>query len=360
MVVAASPFARSRLGSVTAAVLNSHVAPTAAFVTNGDADLEAQALQRTLSEAVGKTVDFVDAMRLATRLTGDAIASNLLMLGYAFQRGLVPLSLAAIERAIELNGVAVAANKRALALGRLATHDCGSIGRMVGAPPAPATAEPHLDELVERRARDLVAYQDEAYAARYRRLIAAVAAAELTQLKGREDLAKAAASSLFKLMAYKDEYEVARLFTDGDFLAKLRQQFEGKLRLGFHLAPPLSAQRDPATGELKKREFGPWVFSLFKLLARMKRLRGTAFDVFGYTAERRVERRLVEEYEATLRRLIDRLSPANHAVAVEIARLPLKIRGYGHVKERNLVSVRAEEARLFAAFDHPVQSAAAE
>jgi indolepyruvate ferredoxin oxidoreductase len=360
MVVAASPFARSRLGSVTAAVLNSHVAPTAAFVTNGDADLEAQALQRTLSEAVGKTVDFVDATRLATRLTGDAIASNLLMLGYAFQRGLVPLSLAAIERAIELNGVAVAANKRALALGRLAAHDRGSIDRMVGAPPARATAEPRLDELVERRARDLVAYQDEAYAARYRRLIAAVAAAELTQLKGREDLAKAAASSLFKLMAYKDEYEVARLFTDGDFLAKLRQQFEGKLRLGFHLAPPLSAQRDPATGELKKREFGPWVFSLFKLLARMKRLRGTAFDVFGYTAERRVERRLVEEYEATLRRLIDRLSPANHAVAVEIARLPLKIRGYGHVKERNLVSVRAEEARLFAAFDHPVQSAAAE
>lgn len=360
MVVAASPFARSRLGSATAAVLNSQIAPTAAFVTNGDADLEAQALQRTLGEAVGKTVDFIDATRLATRLTGDAIASNLLMLGYAFQRGLVPLSLAAIERAIELNGVAVAANKRALALGRLAAHDRGSIDRVVGAPPAPATAELRLDELVERRARDLVAYQDEAYAARYRRLIAEIAAAELRELKGCQDLATAAASSLFKLMAYKDEYEVARLYADGDFLAKLHQQFEGKLRLGFHLAPPHSAQRDPATGELKKREFGPWVFSLFKLLARMKRLRGTAFDVFGYTAERRVERRLVEEYEATLRRLIDRLSPANHAVAVEIARLPLKIRGYGHVKERNLISVRAEEASLFAAFDHPVQSAAAE
>jgi indolepyruvate ferredoxin oxidoreductase len=317
-------------------------------------------LQRILREAVGKTVDFVDATRLATRLTGDAIASNLLMLGYAFQRGLVPLSLSAIERAIELNGVAVAANKRALALGRLAAHDRGSIDRMVDAPPALATAKLRLDELVERRARDLVAYQDEAYAARYRRLIGEVAAAEVTQLRGREDLSRAAASSLFKLMAYKDEYEVARLYTDGDFLAKLRQQFTGQLRLGFHLAPPLSAQRDPATGELQKREFGPWVFHLFKLLARFKRLRGGALDVFGYTTERRVERRLIAEYEATLRRLIAGLSPVNHAVAVEIARLPLNIRGYGHVKERNLVSVRAEEASLFAAFDHPAQSAAAE
>ena len=357
MVVTVSPFARSRLSRSTAAVLNSHIAPTAAFVANGDVDLEEETLRHTLLDAVGKQVDFIDATGLSTKFTGDAIAGNLLMLGYALQRGLVPLSVAAIEQAIELNGVAVAANKRALTLGRLAAHDRASIDRMTGPSPAPAVAELGLEGLVERRASELIAYQDEAYAAHYRSLVAEIAAAERTQLKGRDDLAKAAAASLFKLMAYKDEYEVARLYATGGFLAKLNQQFEGKLRLGFHLAPPLWAPRDPATGQLRKREFGPWIFSVFKLLARLRRLRGTPLDVFGYTSERRTERRLIAEYEATLRHLIGGLTPANHATAVEVARLPLKIRGFGHIKDRAVSAAKAEETRLLAVFDQPKQSA---
>ncbi|HZT52465.1 MAG TPA: indolepyruvate ferredoxin oxidoreductase family protein [Stellaceae bacterium] len=362
MVVAAGAPALSRIESgVTRVIVNSDVQPTAAFVLDGDVDLEAQAMQRALRAAAGDAnVEFVDATGLATALMGDSIATNLFMLGYAFQKGLVPIGLAAIERAIELNGVAVETNKHTFHWGRLAAEDHARLEAIVR-PPHPTEVLPRqgLAALVERRAAYLADYQDAAYARRYRAFVTMVADAEKTRARGRSELAEAVARGLFKLMAYKDEYEVARLYTDGAFLAKLRQQFEGPFRLEFHLAPPLIAERDPETGHLRKRSYGAWMLRAFAVLARFKRLRGTALDPFGRTAERRMERRLIAEYEAVVRELIAGLSVENHALAVEIARLPERMRGFGHVKERNVAAAKARERELLSAFRSPVPAATA-
>jgi indolepyruvate ferredoxin oxidoreductase len=372
MVVAASPTALSRMeNGVTRAVINSALTPTASFVLNGDIDFEAAGMQRTLRDAIGRDaigreaggkdgIDFVDGTGLATALMGDSIATNLFMLGYAVQKGLVPLGLAAIERAIELNGVAVENSKRTFNWGRLAAHDRAA----VEAQARPVMREEpkqtqSLAELVARRAAFLTSYQDEAYAERYRMAVARVEKAERDKAKGRTGLAETFAKSLFKLMAYKDEYEVARLYTDGDFLKKLHAQFEGDFKLEFNLAPPLFAKRDPATGELQKRPYGAWTFQAFKLLAKLKGLRGTAFDIFGHSEERKTERRLIGEYEATMASVIAALDAGNHALSVQIAALPEQIRGFGHVKEKNLAQVKAREANLLAAFHRPAGAATA-
>jgi indolepyruvate ferredoxin oxidoreductase len=272
------------------------------------------------------------------------------MLGYVFQKGLVPLRLAAIERAIELNGVAVESNKRSFAWGRLAAEDRAQVEALVrGARQDTGAPEPEsLDQSVERRAAFLADYQNAAYAQRYRDLVTAIRTAETTRARGFSGVAEAAARNLFALMAYKDEYEVARLYSDGAFHKRLHQQFEGDFTVQYHLAPPLLASRDPATGEPRKRAFGPWMGRVFKLLARLRPLRGTTLDVFGYTQERRMERRLILEYEAILRELAGSLEPGNHALAIEIASLPAKIRGFGHVKARNAETAKACEAELLA------------
>jgi indolepyruvate ferredoxin oxidoreductase len=291
---------------------------------------------------------------------GDSIATNLFMLGYAFQEGLVPLSLEAIERAIELNGVAVDVNKRTFAWGRLAAHDRAKVEALVRPVVQEEAPEPEtLAALVERRAAFLAQYQDAAYAQRYRDLVALVETAEKARGRGHTGLAEAAGRNLFKLMAYKDEYEVARLYTNGAFLEKLNRQFEGDFTLQFHLAPPLFARRDPNTGELQKSAYGPWVFRAFKLLAALRGLRGTAFDIFGRTAERRMERQLIADYMAHLREIAAALTPENHALALEIARLPEQMRGFGHVKERNVKRAKEREAKLVAAFRAPMAPATA-
>jgi len=348
-VVAASPAALSRLRpSATRAVVNSHAAPTAAFILNPDIDFETAKMLEAIKAAAADT-DLIDATGLAAALMGDSTAANLFMLGFAFQKALVPLGSAAIERAIELNGVAVEANKRSFAFGRLAAHDRGKIEALVRHGHDESIPEPEdLDALVERRAAFLAKYQNATYARRYRNTVRAIRIAEAKHAPGFSGLGEAVARNLFTLMAYKDEYEVARLYSDGAFLKKLQWQFDGDFTIAYHLAPPLLARRDAAGGEPRKRAFGPWMGRAFKLLARLRPLRGSVFDIFGYTEERRMERRLIADYEALIRELAASLSSGNHSLAVELAALPAKIRGFGHVKARNVEAAKACEAELLA------------
>ena len=355
LVVSASAEALSKLHpGHSRAIVNSHETITGDFTRNPDLSFPGRRLCASVAAAVGDdSAEFVEATRLATGLLGDSIATNLFMLGYAYQRGLVPVSAAAIERAIELNAVAVPFNRSAFMWGRRAAVDRASVEAR--AVPKNALPESHLiseslDELIGRRVAFLTRYQNAAYAARYADRVRRVREAEAARVGGGTALTEAAARALFKAMAYKDEYEVARLYTDSDFLSRVAGQFEGDYALRFHLAPPLVAPRDPATGQLQKRAYGPWMLGAFRFLARLRFLRGTKFDPFGRTPERRAERRLVAEYEAVLEEIATALSPANHATAIELAALPLEIRGFGHIKEANFGRAKAKEADLLARF----------
>jgi indolepyruvate ferredoxin oxidoreductase len=326
------------------------------FTRNADYSLPSERLKRTIIADAGRDkAHFVDATRLATALFGQSIGANMFLVGYAYQLGAIPLSSAAIERAIELNGEAVAMNKAAFHWGRRAAVDRAAVEAL--AKPAAATPSDaqHLsesfEETVARRVKFLTDYQDAGYAARYRDRVEKARAAEAGRAPGKTGLAEAVARYLFKLMAYKDEYEVARLYTDGSFLNQVANTFEGdNLRLEFHLAPPLLARRDRATGLPRKMSFGPWLLPVFRLLAKFKFLRGTAFDPFGRSQERRTERKLIEDYEAALDKVLDALTPDNHHVAVGIAAIPEKIRGFGHVKQRHLAAAKADEAALLEQF----------
>ncbi|MGD9508062.1 MAG: indolepyruvate ferredoxin oxidoreductase family protein [Geminicoccaceae bacterium] len=351
----------------TRAVVNSDSSVTSEFVRTvaeqartGDLDrfrdpeFPTLAMEEQILDAVGPDAAwFLDASRLATALMGDAIATNMFMLGCAWQRGLVPLGEAAILQAIELNGAAVALNSAAFQWGRRAAHDLAAVEALAtprDALPDQRRLSTSLDELIERRVAYLTAYQDAAYAGRYRSLVEHVRKVETERVPGSDALTRAVARNLHKLMAYKDEYEVARLYADTDFLARVAAMFEGDWKLKFHLAPPLLAGPDPLTGEPEKQTFGPWMLRAFSLLARLKRLRGTWLDPFGRTAERRRERQLVLDYEALILELLSALTPDNHATAVELAAIPDRIRGFGPVKERFLHHAKAREAELLAAF----------
>jgi indolepyruvate ferredoxin oxidoreductase len=299
----------------------------------------------------------VPATRLATALLGDAIATNLFMVGFAYQQGLLPVSAAAIEQAIVINRVAVAMNRSAFRWGRRAALDLAAVDALAAPTQVAAPPSQSLDELIERRVALLTAYQDADYAARYRRLVDRVRAADAAL--GKSALSEAVARYHAKLMAYKDEYEVARLYTDGHFLAEVARRFEGQPKLVIHLAPPLLARRDPATGRLEKRPYGPWVLHAFRLLTRMKGLRGRWLDPFGHTAERRAERQLIVDYERVVEELLAGLSADNYGLAVEIARIPEQIRGYGHVKQRHLQAAKRREADLLAALRAPAGLTAA-
>jgi indolepyruvate ferredoxin oxidoreductase len=285
---------------------------------------------------------------------GDAIAANLFLLGYAYQRGALPVSGDAIDKAIELNGVAVAMNRRAIALGRLAAEDLDQVTRMAQpAMPAREAVEKTQDDIIGHRAAFLTEYQDADYAAQYIAFVRQVELAEQNKGKGMTGLTEAVAQNLFKLMAYKDEYEVARLYSGEPFRAALAQQFDGDLKLKFHLAPPLLAKRNPDSGELVKREYGPWVMTTFKLLAKMKGLRGGAWDIFGRTEERRAERAAIPAYRTVMEELLAGLTPDNHALAREIANIPAQIRGFGHIKERSQKAAAAEQAQLLEVWRNP-------
>jgi indolepyruvate ferredoxin oxidoreductase len=286
----------------------------------------------------------VDAHALAERLLGDAIAANVLLLGMAWQAGLVPVGLSALERAIELNGVAVPANRLAFAWGRLAAADPAFVAEHAADPSVTPPAR-DLSEVVTRRAAFLAAYQDEAYAERYRRRVEMVRRAEAAL--GGTRLTEAVARNLFKLMAYKDEYEVARLHAATGFTEGLLARFEGRPRLRFHLAPPLLARPGP-DGEPRKIAFGPWILPAFRLMARLRRLRGTILDPFGHTAERRHERQMIADYEAMLEAEVPGLTAERLPVLVELASLPATVRGFGHVKGRAAAAAAARRTALLA------------
>lgn len=348
IVVTAGPQAiPSMQQGVTAAVVSRDSTTTGDFTRSPDLAFPAERMQQAIVQAAGP-VTFVDAGRLATRLVGDAIGANLFLVGFAWQKGLIPLGREAIEWAIEVNGVQVGFNRQAFLWGRRAAHDLAAVEVIAGV--ARQAAPKTLDGVVDHRAAFLAAYQDEAYASRYREIVARVRTLEAQRMPGRTGLAEAVARNLFKLMAIKDEYEVARLWTDGSFLRQLGAEFERWDSLEVHLAPPLLADRDATMGHAKKRRYGPWMFRAFRMLARLKRLRGTMFDVFGYTAERRQERRLLRDYEAILDEILQRLDQENHGPAVELARLPQEMRGFGHVKEANVRRAKAKEAELLEQF----------
>ena len=334
----------------TGVVVNTAEVYPGDFTHNANYSLPAERLKRAIRDHAGANLSLIDATHIATALLGNSIAANMFMLGYAYQKGYVPLASASIEQAIALNGEAVAMNLSAFAQGRHYAHVPGAIEALLPARAAIEADTQTLDELIERRATFLTAYQNDAYARRYRDGVRRIEAAEKTRAPGMSGVSEAVARYLFKLMAAKDEYEVARLYTDGTFHKQLAATFEGDMRLEFHLAPPILGRRDPVTGEAKKSTFGPWMMQGFKLLAALKGLRGSPFDVFSYTAERRTERKLIADYFALLDEIVEKLTPANHASALALASLPEKIRGYGHVKERHIEAARAEEAALLAQF----------
>jgi indolepyruvate ferredoxin oxidoreductase len=330
----------------TMAVINLHQQPPGTFAQNADWQYPVEEVRALISESVGTNgADFIDATRLATALMGDSIAANLFMLGYAWQKGRIPLKEASLLRAIELNGVAIASNKKSFLWGRRAAVDLKRVEKIATPTQAIVVQMPQsLENVINKRVEFLTAYQDAAYASRYEALVGQVRAAETAQGLGNK-LSTAVAKYYFKLMAYKDEYEVARLYTDGRFVEQLKAQFEGDFSLKFNLAPPLFAKKD-GKGHLVKAEFGSWMWSAFKLLARFKGLRGGALDIFGYSDERKMERALIVEYREMIEAMLAGLSAENVANAIELANLPEQVRGFGHVKEAAVVKFRAEKARL--------------
>jgi len=333
----------------THVALNAHSAPTASFVHNGAWQNPGAACQAEIAKAVGAdNLGVFNADLASTKLMGDSIYTNPMLLGYAWQKGWIPLSLESLTRAIELNAVAVDNNKTAFAWGRRAAHDLPSVEKLF----APAqvismpTARDSVDALVAKRVEFLTAYQNADYAKTYEAFVRKVQRTE-SEMSGpvKTLLSQNVARYLFKLMAYKDEYEVARLHTDTAFLARVNAMFEGDFKINYNLAPPMISKKNEK-GELQKRQFGPWMLTGFKLLARLKGLRGTALDVFGKTEERKMERALIGEYTMSIDTLLNTLSAENHATAVEVARVPELIKGYGHVKERNVKTARLQWAGL--------------
>jgi indolepyruvate ferredoxin oxidoreductase len=339
-------------------VANSVLTPTSDFATNPDLELDLPMLEARLSRQTSSGTLLVDASTLSRELLGDTIGANLMLVGMALQRGRLPLSPASIEEAIRLNGTAIDFNLNAFRLGRLWVQDMQAVARLRGQTPPPAAFPTDAEDIVAQRRAFLSDYQDDRYAARYAALVERAISAERL-LQGVSGFAAAVATNFAKLMAYKDEYEVARLYRSPEFLAQLEAQFEGITKLGFNLAPPLFARIDRETGKPCKREYGPWVFKAFGLLARMKGLRGTRLDPFGNTAERKMERAWIDRYEQLIDEVGAKLSLENHAIAVDLARVPDLIRGYGHVKEAGFLRAEKELQRLRELLENPAHQSGA-
>ena len=342
-------------------LVNEHQSATAELVSNPDTSFPAREMRQAISDAVPEgNVRFIDATRLAEGLMGDAIASNLFMVGYAWQLGKVPLSMLAIERAIELNHVAVDFNKAAFAWGRVAAQDPDTVEQKFKPKIGDVDSPEDVDAVVNRCAAFLTGYQDRKYAERYRQLVEQAINMEKEVTSNRRGFSEAVARSYFKLLAYKDEYEVARLFTEPRFIEGIEERFEGDFRLEFNLAPAWLSRPDKTVGLIQKKRFGPWILRAFRLLARCKGMRGTVFDPFGYTRDRKLERRLIMDFENNVTKLLAGLCQDNYETATAIAKLPQRIRGFGHIKQANADSISSEQNKLWESLNNPVahQSAA--
>lgn len=345
----------------TKVFLNLHKAQTGEFTKNTEWDIPTQSIITGLQKICGeKNLETMEATQIATALLGNSIATNMFMLGYAYQKGCIPISEEAIFKAIELNGQAIKMNQSAFTWGRRAAHNLEKVIEAALPAPAADSATAHrrksesLEEMISRRVESLAGYQNASYANKYKKLVDTVRAADEKHNNGKAGaLTEAVAKYYYKLMAYKDEYEVARLYTDGPFAAQIKKTFEGDIKLKFNLAPPLFAKRDPETGHLRKAEFGPWIFKVFGLMAKFRFLRGTPLDIFGYTAERKMERQLIKDYQKTIEELLPQLNGDNYNTAVDLAMIPEQIRGYGHVKEEHLKRAEEEKANLLAQFQNP-------
>src|SRR5699024_9804324 len=347
----------------TAAAINSARTPTADFIGNACWKFPAHTVEHAILDATGERCQFLDASRLAMEFLGDAIYANPLLLGFAWQKGWIPLQEASLQRAIELNGVKVEENLQAFDWGRQFAHEgirikAQPMVRTENLQPASITPFPEsLDALIKRHQDRLTAYQNPKWAQRYTQAINKLRSLEARIHRDENlPLTRAAAINLAKLMTYKDEYEVARLYTDPNFLNKLREEFEGEpgkdYQLHFHLAPPLLSKRNER-GELVKRQFGPRTMTLFRIMTRFKWLRGTALDIFGYTEERRQERALIQDYFAMLDEFSHSLTASRLATAIKLAELPDEIRGFGHIKEASLQQAEIRRKNLWEQYHTP-------
>ncbi len=335
----------------TEVVLNTRVTPVSDFIRNRDFDFQEAAIERSVARSVKSDRHFMDFSTFAARLVGDEIGANLMMLGYAWQQGLVPIGREAIMQAIALNGVSVQANTEAFNWGQVLAHDPARVRDLTAAEARPDLAEMSLDSIVEHRVAHLQAYQDDALANRYRNGLAQINKAATRARIDTNELEREVAITYAKVLAYKDEYEVARLYAAPEFRQSLAKVFDGDYRIAFNLAPPMLAGKG-AEGRPKKREFGAWILPLFKLLAGLKRLRGTWADPFGYTADRKLERQLIADYEDDLALAVRKLTVDNLPLVRELLSLPNQIRGYGPVKEAAFHQQMARRADLRAALDH--------
>jgi indolepyruvate ferredoxin oxidoreductase len=331
----------------TYVVVNTHEELPPAVIFNRDLEIAGGAMLAALAQASRvESLFAIDASRLSTALTGDSIAANLFLLGSACQQGLLPASPGALERAIELNGVAVNENKRAFEWGRHAVAHPTLVRELSGESSRQGPEEGSLAGIIEHRASFLTAYQSRSYARRYRDWVERVRAAEAGACPGSTVLTEAVARNYFKLLAYKDEYEIARLYVQTDFIADTLRKFDGRPKLKFHLSPPWLARADPLSGRPAKYELGSWVLPVFALLARLRFLRGTVFDVFAHSAERRAERQLLTCYESLLSKIVNEIDESRLDLALELARLPDEIRGFGPVKKAAIACAQAREVEL--------------
>jgi indolepyruvate ferredoxin oxidoreductase len=342
--------------SRTHGVINTHLIPIADFIMQRDFNFQNHKVTGVLETALRKDSSFFDFTKPAETLLGDSIATNMMMLGFAYQKGLLPLSAEAVEQAIEINGVAVRMNTQAFQLGRLAVFDPKRLAAMMKGQDATAAPTPldemSLEGLIAHRCALLTDYQDSNLASRYLGMVKVVRAAALDGGFG-EELPRAVAINYAKLLAYKDEYEVARLYTDGRFEKQLRDQFEGDFKISFNLAPPLLGGGVDGQGRPRKRVFGSWMRPLFRMLAKLRFLRGTGFDVFGYSADRKLERNLIAGYENDVITVLRLLSPLTLETSIELLSLPDRIRGYGPVKEKAVQDAKARYAQLAADLANP-------